>query len=116
MTERVGLAKADFVIKQGNVLPWIRATLLDADDAPINLAGSTVRFHMKSDNDGGTVVDTLATIIGAAAGEVAYEWAAGDTDEAGWMSIEWEITDGALDVTTVPSYGYDKVYITGKIA
>ncbi len=116
MTERVGLAKADFTIKQDNILPEIRATLLDANDDPINLAGSTVRFHMKSDNDGALVVDALATIIlPAVDGRVEYAWVAGDTDEAGWMSIEWEITN-AGDVTTVPSFGYDKVFITAKIA
>lgn len=116
MTERVGLDKADFVIKQDNTLPEIQATLLDANDDPINLTASTVRFHMKSDNDGDTVVDELATILAPLDGRVEYAWAAGDTSEAGWMSIEWEITDVGLDVTTVPSFGYDKVYITGKIA
>ncbi len=116
MTERVGLAKADFVIKQDNVLPEIRATLLDANNDPINLAGSTVRFHMKSQNDGALVVDALAAILVAATGRVEYAWAAGDTDEAGWMDIEWEITDVGLDVTTVPSFGYDKVFITARLA
>ena len=116
MTERVGLAKADFVIKQDNVLPEIRATLLDANDDPINLAGSTVRFHMKSDNDGATKVDALATVLVALDGRVEYAWAVGDTDEAGWMAIEWEITDVGGDVTIVPSFGYDRVYITAKIA
>ncbi len=115
MTERVGLDTADFVIKQGSVLPEIRATLLDASNDPINLAGSTVRFHMKSDNDGALVVDALATIIlPAVDGRVEYAWVPADTAEAGWMAIEWEITN-AGDVTTVPSFGYDKVFITAKI-
>lgn len=116
MTEHVGIDKADFEIKQDNLLPEIRATLLDGDDNPINLAGSTVRFHMKSDNDGALVVDALATILVAVDGRVEYAWAAGDTDEAGWMAIEWEITDVDANVTTVPSFGYDKVLITAKIA
>ena len=115
MTERVGLAKADFTITQGNTLPEIRATLLDANDAPINLAGSTVRFHMKSQNDAGTVVDAAATVLDAANGRVEYAWVVADTAEAGWMAIEWEITNGA-DVTTVPSFGYDKVFITARLA
>lgn len=116
MTERVGLATASFVIKQGNLLPWIQATLYDAENDVINLALSTVRFHMKSVNDGAVVVDQPATIINPAGGQVAYEWVAGDTGEAGWMDIEWEITDDVGDVTSVPNFGYDKLLVTAKIA
>ena len=116
MTERVGLAKADFVIKQDSTLPRIRGTLLDANDDPIDLTACTVRFHMKSDNDGALVLDELATILAPVAGRVEYAWQAGNTAEAGWMSIEWEVTDVGLDVTIVPSFGYDKIYITAKIA
>lgn len=116
MTERVGLAAADFVIKQDSTLPEIRATLLDANDDPIDLTDATVRFHMK-DTHGDIIVDAPATILAPLLGRVEYAWVAADTAEAGWMAIEWEITiDVTLDVTIVPSLGYDKVHITAKIA
>lgn len=117
MTERVGLAKADFVAKQDNINPPIRATLRDANGDVIILTGSTVRFHMKSDTDGTTKVDAPANIIlPATAGRVEYEWIAGDLDTAGWYSIEWEVMNPVTEPTSVPNFGYDKVLITAKIA
>ncbi len=118
MTERVGLAKAIFSIKQGDTEPPIRATLRDGAGDVIDLSAADVMFHMKSMNTGLAVVNAAATVLApGTAGRVEYSWLAGDTDEAGWMAIDWEIDLPAPEgQISVPNFGYDNLLITAAIA
>lgn len=90
---------ADFHIKQGNTSPAIEAQLLDNNDDPVDLSGdtdtgdpaATVRFQMQKVGDDTLTVDAGATVMDAANGIVAYEWADGDTDEEGSYRAEFDV-------------------------
>jgi hypothetical protein len=82
---------ADVTIKTGDTYPPLEYTL-DNDGAPVNLtAADSVRLILKH-TDTDTVIEGAANVDDAAAGDVSYDWAAGDTDEAGEYEGEWEVT------------------------
>jgi hypothetical protein len=93
-----------FHIKQNDTSPKIRATLKDGSGTVINLTDATVRFHMKSLNDGTVSIDASATVVSpATSGVVEYEWQSGDTSTAGSYQAEFEVTYGDLSVETFPN-------------
>ena len=105
-----------FHLKRGDTSPRLAKQLLDHDGAAVSLSGATVVFHMK-DGDGNVVVDGgAATVTDAAAGEVRYDWQAGDTDEAGIFYGEFEVTYADASVETFPNSGYLTIAITADIA
>jgi len=87
-----------FNIKQNDTSPSLQATLKDANNNRISLAGATVRFHLKA-LDGTIKVDAAMTITDDTGGVVQYDWQAGDTDTAGSYYAEIEVTynDGAVE-------------------
>lgn len=101
-----------FSIKRGDTSPSIAATLTDADGAPINLTGASVRFHMV----GSATVDAAAVIVSPTAGTVRYDWQAGDTAAAGWYQAEWEVTYADNAVETFPNAGTTRVRIDPDLA
>lgn len=103
-----------FTIKQSDTSPSIRATLQDADGNPINLTGSTVRFHMKS-LEGTVVVDSLATITTPLSGVITYDWLTTDTDTAGTYFAEFEVTYADSSVETFPNTGNLAIIITPEL-
>jgi hypothetical protein len=99
-----------FYIKRNDTASAFQVTLLDANGDAVDLTGATVKFIMSK---GATAkVSSPAVVVSAAAGEVRYDWAAGDTDEGGFFRAEWEVTDAANRVQTFPNPGYDEVVIT----
>lgn len=92
-----------FYIKQNDTSPAIQATLKDPDGTVVNLAGSSVRFHM-ADMAGTIKVDTTATIVDND-GVVRYSWQAGDTDTAGLYKAEFEVTYADSTIETFPNEG-----------
>lgn len=80
-------------------------TLLGPDGA-VDLNGATVKFIMRRVGNGVAKVDAAATIVGAAAGEVAYDRQAADTDESGVFHGEYEVTFAGGTTQTFPSDGY----------
>lgn len=103
-----------FYLKTGDLLPVIRSTLSDADDA-FDLASATgVAFVMKPYGSGEVKVDAAAAIDDAEAREVSYVWQEGDTDTPGVYRAEWRVTY-AEGVVTFPNGSYDVVHIRGAL-
>lgn len=95
------------LMKAGDTAPAVQATLYDAGNVPVNLTGATVRFIMATKTAPRTVaVDAEAALVAPMAGEVVYEWAAGDTDEPGAYDVEFEVTYADGTVQTFPTEGY----------
>jgi len=99
-----------FYIKQGDMHPPVLATLKDADQVPINLVGTSVKFITNFGVDA-----PVSLLVGT--GEVQYDWVAGDTDVPpgiydGEFEIDW---GGSLGKQTVPNDGHIKVVITGDL-
>lgn len=87
----------DFVIKKGNLLPVVEATLKDAKDNPVDLTGMTVKFVMRLVGATLPKINTAATVDLDQVnnkGKVSYDWAGTDTDTAGIYEAEWEVTIG----------------------
>lgn len=97
---------AHFVIKEGDTSPAITATLLDAADAAVNLAGASVKFIMTLKGQTTAKVDAAATIVSAANGQVSYSWVAADTDTAGVYEAEWQVTFSGGAKQTFPNSSY----------
>lgn len=99
--------------KRGDMLPVLRATLVDTEGSAVSLAGCTVKFFM-SDNytkamkvDGGT-----ATIISPATGGIVeYAWGTADLNTTGDFRGEFEITYDSGEKRTAPSSGYIPITI-----
>ena len=90
-----------FIIKQGDLLPPITATLTDEDKVAQNLTGYTMQIRFR--RRGQTTTTTAAAIItDAANGEVSYSWISGDTDAAGLYDAEW-VGDNGGDQQTWPT-------------
>lgn len=107
-----------FTIKQGDLVPAITATLMQAVGssaaAPIDLtAASAVKFAMR--RQGVIKVDAAGTVVSAAAGTVRYQWITADTDTVGVYDCEWQIT-WPSGKQTVPGGGYDQINIVDDIA
>ena len=78
-----------FAIKQNDTSPTLNATLKDADDAVVSLAGATVRFHMRRVGRG-------------TAGKVRYNWSVSDTASVGNYEGEFEVAfaDSTIEAFT----------------
>lgn len=110
-------AIADFVIKQNDTARPLPSTLrtraTPTDDwQVVDLTGATVQFHMRPLTEGSALkVDAAATIVSALGGQVAYSWAAGDTDMSDYPAgtkqaqylVEWEVTFADGTIGTFPN-------------
>ena len=101
---------ADFEIRAGDRLPAISATITDGRPAPgfpdgaaVDLTGTVVRFVMRVLDGSRPLLDAAAVVVDPAAGEVVYEWGAGDTATPGTYLAEWQITFGDNRRLTVPN-------------
>lgn len=99
-----------FHIKQGDTAPPAESTLT-LDGAVQGLAGTTVEFLMTPKGSDTATVDAAATIVDEDAGEVKYEWSAGDTDTIGYYDAEWKVTFNDGDVMRFPNDGYETVRV-----
>lgn len=94
------------LMKAGDTAPAVRATLLDADNEPVNLTGATVRFIMATKATPRVVAVDDAAELGDGPGKVVYQWVEGDTDTAGAYDVEFEVTFTDSTVQTFPTEGY----------
>lgn len=82
-------------MNQGDLLPVINLTAVDARGDAVNLTGySSVKFQMWNDVTGEILVNsaTGASIPSAAAGSLRYTPQAGMSDQAGDFDIAFEVT------------------------
>lgn len=100
-----------FPIKQGDRFPFLTAQLTDNGVAR-NLTGATVMFVVRYRESGQIKFQAAATITDAINGWVQYQWAAGDTAEAG--TFDYEFVASFSGVTqTFPAEGYGELRIQG---
>lgn len=91
----------EFWIKQHDKQPYYHFAIIDARGDALNLIGAEIRFTMKNLATGVKVIDRTTVGIefddeaggdDRANGKGHYEWQAGDTDNTGKFSGEFEIT------------------------
>lgn len=81
----------------GDRLTPISAILVDANDDPVDLTGSTVTCRITKDRTGEVVqASGSCTISDAEDGEVYYAPEAGDVDEAGEFWVWFQRSAGGL--------------------
>jgi hypothetical protein len=98
-----------FYIKQNDTSPSMLATLQDANGVAVDLASATVNFYMGNIN--GNIVNSIATIVDAEAGQVRYDWAALDTSDSGMYQAEFEVVFIGGTKETFPNNDYISVVI-----
>lgn len=108
---------ADFSIKAHDLMPSIQVGL-SVGGQPLDLSAATgVRFIMKATGGAGAVtVAAAATIVAPpSAGNVRYDWVAGDTDTPGLYQGEWEITWPGPKKQTAPTTTYHSIEILADL-
>lgn len=115
---------APFFMKQGDLRPYIGASLVDENGDPLDLTDASVTFSMRkkpsANKPGGgatVVIDAAAaSVTDEPGGVVEYQWVDGDTDVVGEFQAEFRIewpTEDPPDVKpeTYPQNGYIIVVI-----
>lgn len=105
------MASADFIIKQGDVLPVLTDTLTFSDGSAADLVGGSVNFVMRALTAAGTTTNAAATIVNAVGGQVSYTFTAQDTAGAGMYMANWVVTFAGGTVMTWPTDGYLEINI-----
>ena len=72
---------------------------------------SSPNFSMWKSSDGSLIVDAQAAATGAETGEIYYNFAAGDVDEAGVFGGKFQITDSNSKTVSIPEDGLIKINI-----
>ncbi len=106
------MATEKFNLKQYDLLPSLRITLLDGS-TPVDLTlASEARLLLK--NRTGLLVDALMDIsaqTGETVGVVEYEWQSGDTDTLGTLQGEVQVLWPGQIPQTFPAKGYFNVIV-----
>jgi len=105
----VSTSTYDFVIKRGNLLPVITATLQDANSNAMDLTGATAKFIMRQ--VGATLPKVNATAVIDPdqvnnKGKISYTWQTADTDTPGIYEAEWEVTFTGSKPQSFPNDDY----------
>lgn len=95
---------------KGDLLPAYDDVLLSGQ-TPYDLSGCTVRFVAKNQSTGLELFDRAAIVVDAAAGQVRYEPAAGDTDTVGRFMAQFVAAEGGAPGLVVSSF---KAYSTSQ--
>jgi hypothetical protein len=99
---------SDFILKRGDRLPKLRATLQQgAPASPIDFtAAASVKLILKQLTAPTTVVTGTCASVVATAGITEYAWGASDTLVSGTYNGEFEIDWGTGIKETVPNDTY----------
>jgi hypothetical protein len=107
---------SDFVMKAGDTLPALAATLLDAHGDAVPLGQAAVALHLRRVGETAVALDDAAEVVDAAAGQVRYVWPAPQSLPPGDYYGEWEVTFSDDAVERFPNDGFFTVHIQGNIA
>jgi hypothetical protein len=92
-------------------------TLDDGGGNPIDLTGSTIKFHMRL--SGQPIKVNAAAVVNpdqvTYKGQGWYPWIAADTDTIGEFQAEVRVTYSTGKVETFPNNSYWPVYITAEL-
>lgn len=103
-------------VKQGDRLPSLSVTAVQADGTAYDLTGATVVFNMRAADSGTVKVSrSAATLVDGATGKVRYDWQSGDLDTNGEYLAEFECTISGRKLT-IPTNGYIPVRVIDDIA
>lgn len=80
-----------FQIPRGELLHPVSDELYDPAQPDATLEGATVRFVMLRPGEQEPVIDNPARVVDASTNVVAYDWVAGETDEAGVYLYQWKV-------------------------
>jgi hypothetical protein len=93
---------------------------LVADGDAIDISGfQQVAFHLVKPDDTevtATDSDPGVTVEDSPTGQVKYDFQSGDLDQEGRYRYEWEVTFGDGGVLTVPSDGWETIYVRDELA
>lgn len=104
-------------LKQNDRRPIVEGTATDQNDEVVPLTGaSSVKFLMRKNKLATPKIDASATLVSAALGQLAYSWAAGDTDTVGRFLGEFQVTFSDGTTATFPNDSYIDIVITEDIA
>jgi hypothetical protein len=104
----------EFTLKVGNTGVPLIATLLDADDAAIDLTGATVTLSMALPNSTTKKINASAcTVLNQSTdkGGVQYNFTSGNVDTAGDYDAEFKVTFAGGAVVLYPTDVGQKSYI-----
>lgn len=104
----------NFTIKRNDTRSGLKATLLDANGAAVNLTGAKVKFIMAK-LDRTAKVNRTAEILNAAAGQVRHVFQVGDTDTPGMFAGEFEVTYPDGGVESFPNTDYIRILIESDL-
>ena len=92
-------------IKQGDTRTALRATLMGADNSPVDLTGASVRFVM-GERRYSPIISREAVVVDAVGGQVLFTFEPGDTDKPSSYQAEFRATflDGRTE--TYPNDRY----------
>lgn len=94
----------DYELTQGDADIAMTATLLGADGTSTNLSSATsIAFHLAIIGGGAVSPAGVVSIVNAAAGQVQYLWAVGDTVNACYLSGEFQVTFPGGKIVSYPT-------------
>lgn len=113
-----------YYISQGDVGVVLSDTLKDSAGVAVNIQNATVQFHLApiSSSTGTSAINTTASNdqVGdgtdGTAGQVSYDFVAGNTAVAGYYAGEWGVTFAGGEIQTYPNDDKILVYIRPQVA
>lgn len=107
---------AEFVIKQGDTAPRLVGELIDGDGNAVNVHGAAVALHLHGLTVENDTSKTAVVLAGDPSSTVYYDWAAGDTDDAGYYAGEWQVTYSNGQIETFPNGGVFLLQVEEQLA
>jgi hypothetical protein len=102
---------ASFILTRGDTAPQLLATLRDAEESPVDIAGADVVFEMAEPRGHESVITGPATIVDADTGQVRYTWDDADTDDPGRYRAQFVVEYPGGTTESFPSDGFHDVVI-----